>query len=189
MSAQATNRDLEARLFRANDDRRAAETRLAELTKERDRLVTRVKTLERDLETAGMAAGAPAKPPAHTGDGAEGAEGPLVERAGRGGAMLPVSDTFWPAHRPRHAPARCGPCRPASGWPCWLVASRSRWTPWRPTWPGSVPPTRTCAGGTPPTASRQRRWTPPSLRRWWSRAPRAPLAGALLQSGGRGGRS
>ena len=43
---------------------RAAETRLVELTKERDRLVTRVKTLERDLGTARKAAGAPAKPPA-----------------------------------------------------------------------------------------------------------------------------
>ena len=38
----------------------------------------------------------------------------------------------------------------------------------------------------PPTASRQRPWTPPSLRRWWSEAPRAPLAGALLQGGGGG---
>ena len=38
----------------------------------------------------------------------------------------------------------------------------------------------------PPTASHQRPWTPPSLRRWCSRAPKAPLAGALLQ-GGAGG--
>ena len=60
MSAEAANRDLEARLFRANDDRRPAETRLAELTRERDRLVTRVKTLERSLGTARKAAGAPA---------------------------------------------------------------------------------------------------------------------------------
>ena len=28
----------------------------------------------------------------------------------------------------------------------------------------------------PHTASREGPWTPPSLRRWWSRAPRAPLA-------------
>ena len=31
----------------------------------------------------------------------------------------------------------------------------------------------------PHTASRQRQWAPMSLRRW-SRAPRAPLAGAVL---------
>ena len=64
MSAKAANRDLEARLSRANDDRRATETRLAEVTKERDRLVNRVKTLERDLGTARNAAGSRAKPPA-----------------------------------------------------------------------------------------------------------------------------
>ena len=64
ISAEAANRDLEARLPRANDDRRATETLLADVTKERDRLVTRVKTLERDLGTARKAAGAPAKPPA-----------------------------------------------------------------------------------------------------------------------------
>ena len=39
-------------------------------------------------------------------------------------------------------------------------------------------------GSTPPTASRRRPWTPPLWRRWGSRAPRAPLAGALLQGGG-----
>ena len=35
----------------------------------------------------------------------------------------------------------------------------------------------------PPTASRQWQWTP-ILWRQWSRAPRAPRAGALLQGGG-----
>ena len=87
MSAEAANRDLKARLSRANEDRRAAETWLADLTKERDRLATRVKTLERDLGTAHKAAGAPAKPPAQTREGAEGAEGPTVERAGGGGGQ------------------------------------------------------------------------------------------------------
>ena len=94
ISAEAANRDLEARLSRANEDRRAAESRLAAATKERDRLVTRVKFLERDLGTARKAAGAPAKPPAQTGEGAEGAEGPPVERAGAGGGQCrrcPVS--------------------------------------------------------------------------------------------------
>ena len=142
ISAEAAKRDLQARLSRANEDRRAAESRVADVTKERDRLVTRVKTLERDLGTARKAAGAPAKPPAQTGEGAEGAEAPRGERAGGGGgAMPPVSGTFWRARRPgvprpRHAPARCRPCPPASGWPGWPVASRSRWTPWPPTWPG-----------------------------------------------------
>ena len=42
-------------------------------------------------------------------------------RAG-GEGMPPLSGTFWPARRPsmprpRHAPARCWPCPPASGWP------------------------------------------------------------------------
>ena len=64
MTAEAANRDLEARLSRANEDRRAAESKFADVTKERDRLVTRVKTVERDLGTARKAAGAPAKPPA-----------------------------------------------------------------------------------------------------------------------------
>ena len=35
----------------------------------------------------------------------------------------------------------------------------------------------------PPTASRRRRWTPTSWRRR-SRAPKAPLAGVVLQGGG-----
>ena len=82
VSAEAANRDLEARLFRANNDRRATDTRLAEVTKKRDRLVTRVKTLERGLGTARNAAGAPAKPSAQIGEGAQGAEPPPVERAG-----------------------------------------------------------------------------------------------------------
>ena len=69
-SAEAASRDLEARLSRANDDTRAAETRLAEVTKERDRLVTKVKSLKRDLGTARKAAGALAKPPPQTGEGA-----------------------------------------------------------------------------------------------------------------------
>ena len=64
INAEAANRDLEARLSRANEDRRAAKLRLEDVTRERDRLVTRVKTLEHDLGTARKAAGAPARPPA-----------------------------------------------------------------------------------------------------------------------------
>ena len=85
LSAEAANRDPEARLSRANEDRRAAELRLADVTKERDRLATKVQTLERDLGTTRKAAGPPAKPPAQTGEGAGGAEGPPGERAGWGG--------------------------------------------------------------------------------------------------------
>ena len=69
MSAEDANCDLEDRPSRANEDRRAAESRLVDLTKERDRLDTRVKTLERDLGTARKAAGVPARPPAQTGGG------------------------------------------------------------------------------------------------------------------------
>ena len=64
MSAEAANRDLQAYLSKANEDRRAAETRSAELTKERDRFAARVKTPERDLGTARKVAEARAKPPA-----------------------------------------------------------------------------------------------------------------------------
>ena len=49
ISAEAANRDLEACLSKANEDRRDTESRLADVTKERDRLATKVKTLERDL--------------------------------------------------------------------------------------------------------------------------------------------
>ena len=82
ISAEAANRDLEARLSRANDDRRAAKSQLADVTKERDRLVARVKTLERDLGTARKA-----KPPAQAGEGPWGAEAPPGDRAGGGGGQ------------------------------------------------------------------------------------------------------
>ena len=39
--AEAANRDLKARLSRANEDRRDSESRLADVTKERDRLATK----------------------------------------------------------------------------------------------------------------------------------------------------
>ena len=46
ISAEPANRDIEARLSRANEDRRDAESWLADVTKERYRLATKVKTLE-----------------------------------------------------------------------------------------------------------------------------------------------
>ena len=74
ISAEAGNRDLEARLSRANEDRRDCESRLAALTKERDRLATKVKTLERDVATLRRAK--PAAQPAEAVERAEGAETP-----------------------------------------------------------------------------------------------------------------
>ena len=133
ISAEAANRDLEARLSRTNEDKRDAESRLADVTKERDRLATKVKTLERDVVTSRKA-----KPPAQAaqaGEGTEGAEPPPRVTGGGGGAVPPVSGTSWPAHRrgmpkPRHAPARCRQCPPACGWPRWPVASRPMCTAW-----------------------------------------------------------
>ena len=74
ISAEAANRDLEARLSRANKDRRDCESQLADVTKERDRLATKVKTLERDVATLRRAK--PAAQPAEAVEIAEGAEAP-----------------------------------------------------------------------------------------------------------------
>ena len=74
ISEEAANRDLEARLSRANEDRRDYESRLADVTKERDRLATKVKTLERDVATLRKAK--PAAQPAEAVERAEGAEAP-----------------------------------------------------------------------------------------------------------------
>ena len=74
ISAEAANRDLEARLPRANEDRRDYESRLADVTKERDRLPTNLKTLERDVATLRRAK--PAAQPAEAVERAEGAEAP-----------------------------------------------------------------------------------------------------------------
>ena len=82
ISAEAANRDLEARLSRANEDGREAESRLADVTKEGDQLAAKVRTLERDLATSRKA-----KPPAQAAqarEGPEGAEAPLGDRGGGG---------------------------------------------------------------------------------------------------------
>ena len=117
-SAEAANRDLEARMSRANEDRRDAESRLADVTKQRDLLAAKVKTLERNLATSRKAK--PAAQAAQAGERPEGADVPPGDRGG--GAVPPVSGTSWPAHRrgmprPRRAPARCWQCPPACGWP------------------------------------------------------------------------
>ena len=86
ISAEAANRDLEARLSRANEDRRDCESRLADVTKERDRLATKVKTLERDVATLRKAK--PAAQPAEAVERAEGAEAPAppVDKGGASAA-------------------------------------------------------------------------------------------------------
>ena len=88
ISDEAASRDLENRLSRANEDRRAAETQFTAATRERVRLAFKVNTLDRDLGTARKATGG--RPPGQTGKGAEGAEVPTAERAGGGGGGTPA---------------------------------------------------------------------------------------------------
>ena len=83
ISAEAANRDLEARLSRANEERRDCGSRLADVTKERDRLATKVRTLERDVATLRKAK--PAAQPAEAVERAKGAEAPAPP-GDRGGA-------------------------------------------------------------------------------------------------------
>ena len=135
ISAEAANRDLEARLSRANEDRPDSESRLADITKECDPLAAKVKTVERDAATLRKAK--PATQPPEAVGRAEIAEAPLGDRRG---PVPPVSGTSWLAHRrgmprPGRAPATCQQCPPACEWPCWAVASRSMWTAWPPTPP------------------------------------------------------
>ena len=182
ISAEATNRNLKALPSMANEDRRAAESRSADVTKERDRLVDRVKTPERDPGTARKAAGAPA----YIGEGAEGAEGPPGERAGGGGGQClrcPVP-CDWRARvacpgrglrRPDVGRVQRPPEDDAGQW----LAGRGGHRGARHGQGECHPQGRAPAVPLPP-ASRQQPWTPPSVRRWWSRALRAPLAGALL---------
>ena len=135
ISAEAANRDLEARVSRANEDRRDSESRLADVTKEPDRLAAKVKTLERDVATSARQSQRHSQQRQW-----RGLRVPRPPRVTRGGPVPPVSGTSWPAHRrgmprPRRAPARCRQCPSACGWPCWAVASRSMWTAWPPTPP------------------------------------------------------
>ena len=83
ISAEAANRDLGARLSRVHEDRRDCESRLADVTKERDRLATKVRTVERDVATLRKAK--PAAQPAQAAGRAEGAEAPAPPDD-RGGA-------------------------------------------------------------------------------------------------------
>ena len=67
ISAEAAQRDLEASLSKANEDRRAAEMELAAIRRDKVRLAARVKTLERELAAARRAPGGRA--PGRTGKG------------------------------------------------------------------------------------------------------------------------
>ena len=88
ISAEAANRDLEACLSRVHEDRRDCELRLADVTKERDRLATKVRTLERDVATLGKAK--PAAQPAEAVERAEGAEAPAPPGDRGGGSAAGV---------------------------------------------------------------------------------------------------
>ena len=84
ISAEAANRDLGARLSRVHEDRRDCESRLEDVTKERDRLATKVRTLERDVATLRKAK--PAAQQAEAVERAEGAEAP-APHGDRGGVQ------------------------------------------------------------------------------------------------------
>ena len=116
--AEAAQRDLEARVSKANEDRRAAETELASVCRDKHCLAARVRTLERDLATARKAIGG--MPPGQTGEGEP--ESPAAER-GWGRPIPPAFVTCWPGckHgmcRLRQRRDRCQPSPRASGWPC-----------------------------------------------------------------------
>ena len=100
ISTEAANRDLEARLSRANEDRRDSESRLADVTKERDQLAAKVKTLERDLATLRKAK--PAAQPAQAMERPEGGEAPPGDRGGGASAAgvryLLAGAHAWHAH-------------------------------------------------------------------------------------------
>ena len=184
ISAEAANRVLEARLSRANEDRRDSESRLADVTKERDRLATKVKTLECDVATLRKAK--PAAQPAEAVERAEGAEAPPGDKGGASAAgvrYLLAGAQAWHAQ----AEACAGQMLAVStGLRMAMLGSGQQVDADSV---ASDAPKVTAAieevrRQYPPTASRRRPWTPPLWRRWGSRAPTAPLAGALLQGGG-----
>ena len=102
ISAEAANRDLVARLPGANRDRRDFESRLADVTKERDRLATKVKVLERDVATLRKAK--PAAQPAEAVERAEVAEAPAPP-GDKGGASAAGVWYLLAGAQPPHAQA------------------------------------------------------------------------------------
>ena len=81
ISAEAAQRDLEARLAKANEDRQAAKAERDALRRDKDRLTTKVKMLER--EAAPRAKGPGGRAPGSTAEGE--AKGPTAETGGGGG--------------------------------------------------------------------------------------------------------
>ena len=189
MSAEAANRDLEARLSRANEDRRDCESRLADVTKERDRLATKVKTLERYVATLRRAK--QAAQPAEAVERAEGAEAPTPP-GDRGGASAAGVRYLLAGAQAWHAQAEaCAGQMSAvsTGLRMGMLGSGQQVhvDSVAPNAPKATAAMEEVRRQYHPTASRRRPWTPPLWRRWRSRAPRAPLAGALLPGGGGGG--
>ena len=186
ISAEAANRDLEARLSRANEDRRDCESRLADVTKERDRPASKVKTLERDVATLRKAK--PAAQPAEAVERAEGAEAsaPPGDTGGASAAgvrYLLAGAQAWHAQ----AEACAGQMSAVStGLRMAMLGSGQQVDvdSVAPDAPKVTTAMEEVRRQYPPTASRRRPWTPLLWRRWRSRAPRAPLAGALLPGGG-----
>ena len=172
---------------RANEDKRNCESRLAVVTKERDRLATKVKTLERDVATSRRAK--PAAQPAEAVERAEGAETPAPP-GDKGGATAAGVRYLLAGAQPWHAQAEaCAGQMSAvsTGLRMAIMASGKQVdvdsvAPDAPKVTAAMEEVR--RQYPPPTASRRRPWTPPLWRRWTSRAPRAPLAGALLPGGG-----
>ena len=154
---------------------------------ERDPLATKVKTLERDLATLRKAK--PAAQPAEAMERLEGAEAPPGDKRGGqcGRCLVPPGRRIGVACSGRgvRRPDVGSVHRPADG-------HDGQWQAGRCGQRGPRRPQGDCrTGGSapavpPPIASRRRPWTPPLWRRWGSRAPRALLAGALLQGGGGG---
>ena len=187
ISAEAANRDLEACLSRAKEDRQDCKSRLADVTKERDRLATKVRTLERDVATLRKAK--PAAQPAEAVERGEGAEAPAPP-GDRGLASAAGVRYLLAGAQAWHAQAEaCAGQMSAvpTGLRMAMMPSGKQvdvdsLAPDAPKVTAAMEEVR--QQYPPPTASRRRPLTPPLWRRCTSRAPRAPLAGALLPGGG-----
>ena len=82
ISAEAAQHDWEAHLAKANEDRRAAEAQRDALRRHKERLTTKVKTLERDAAQRAKAPGGRVTRPTAEGE----VEGSTTKRGGGGSA-------------------------------------------------------------------------------------------------------
>ena len=148
MSAETVQRDVEAPVAKANEDKRAAEVERDALRRDKERLTAKVKTLEREAAQRARATGGMAPGPAAEGK----AEGPTAERGGGGLSAVegrptpPAVGSSWPErehgmHRQRRRLDRCRPSPGACAWPCFTAKRRSGSRRWHPTWPRSLLPT------------------------------------------------